>query len=663
MLRPITFFSILLPFIMGKVRQLHEVKCATSKPKHSSCTDHGAPICPCDFRIADDDGDIEAVISKDKVYEDTHEETNRHSNSDHKNDKHPDDDDVKELVIIGAGPHSLTLVLRLLEPEADLMPEKERHSRAEFLQRMRPLHEVRRHVANLVLQSSSSKGNRHKRRSRLPLYGKTKSKRRVVPDGDPSSALPPIPLDHLLQSTLLVDDTVPVGEQYKGWLGRWKQNFDAIQIPVLRSPISAHCDPYDHRSLEFYAEKVKRADSDLVAMSHLPRGSDYKGPFQAPSTMLFHDFHNSLAKAYGIHDMVQQSTRVTDIVPVFSEDSAHDGNYEPFFEVYLQQSDAEHNKIIVKAKRVVCAMGPMFQTGQEAFWEPSLRNALGKQNKTQSNRIALSRILHCHEIVPWLLQQQKLAPVVTTTIQSLLIVGGGVTSVQLALLAASKKRAPWCQSVTLMTRSKIKVRQFDLENKWMGPQRGKLLEHFASLDPVARLHILKESRQGGSVPPDILGHLRHAAATEADTVQVQEEVEIANVIWDEDHQNFQVHLYDSSSSKSFDMIWMATGTDNDLEFYPALATLQNKLPVQVVGGLPVLGPDLTWKHGLENNGGETTRRSCDKTESLLRSRFFVMGALAAMELGPDALNLLGARHGAVRIAKTLRSDMNNYDGK
>ena len=34
--------------------------------------------------------------------------------------------------------------------------------------------------------------------------------------------------------------------------------------------------------------------------------------------------------------------------------------------------------------------------------------------------------------------------------------------------------------------------------------------------------------------------------------------------------------------------------------------------------------------------------------------FYVIGALAALQLGPDALNLAGARHGACRLGHQLR---------
>ena len=57
---------------------------------------------------------------------------------------------IKELVVIGAGPHALTLLLRLLEADADLWSDKERHARANHAKKLRPPADVRRHVQNLL---------------------------------------------------------------------------------------------------------------------------------------------------------------------------------------------------------------------------------------------------------------------------------------------------------------------------------------------------------------------------------------------------------------------------------------------------------------------------------------------------------------------------------
>lgn len=56
------------------------------------------------------------------------------------------------------------------------------------------------------------------------------------------------------------------------------------------------------------------------------------------------------------------------------------------------------------------------------------------------------------------------------------------------------------------------------------------------------------------------------------------------------------------------------------------------MPVKTCGGLPVLTPDLQWAPDVP---------------------LFVAGGLAALELGPTAQNLGGAREGAERIANRL----------
>ena len=61
--------------------------------------------------------------------------------------------------------------------------------------------------------------------------------------------------------------------------------------------------------------------------------------------------------------------------------------------------------------------------------------------------------------------------------------------------------------------------------------------------------------------------------------------------------------------------------------------------------MPILNDDLSWK--FEEGDSDGTHPS---------SNLWIMGPLAGLTLGPDALNLMGARHGAVRIAKTLRKD-------
>eukprot|EP00747_Dinoflagellata_sp_TGD_P060766 gnl/TRDRNA2_/TRDRNA2_152183_c0_seq2.p1 gnl/TRDRNA2_/TRDRNA2_152183_c0~~gnl/TRDRNA2_/TRDRNA2_152183_c0_seq2.p1 ORF type:complete len:128 (+),score=20.34 gnl/TRDRNA2_/TRDRNA2_152183_c0_seq2:34-417(+) len=85
---------------------------------------------------------------------------------------------------------------------------------------------------------------------------------------------------------------------------------------------------------------------------------------------------------------------------------------------------------------------------------------------------------------------------------------------------------------------------------------------------------------------------------------------------------------------SADYIICASGTSVDIFTDPLLADLQKSHPVKVLpGGLPVLTESLQW--------GDAP--------------VYLMGNIAALELGPDAVNMNGATRGALRIASALAS--------
>ena len=574
----------------------------------SFCEDLTAPICECCSLYDNEDGS--------------------------KLGKQPDghsDEVLKELVVIGSGPHAMALILRLLQPDADLMSEKERNLKADHhSKKLRPIHEVRRYAREL------SKG---------PSAILKKRKQKVVYSKD---VPPPIDLVRLRKSVLIVDKSTPKSNRESGWLSHWNNNFEAIEIPYLRSPTTAHLDPFDVRSLDYYADVNSRND-DLISLKYLKQHDrEFHGPYQAPSTSLFRDFHHVLGKAYGINDMVHSSMEVDSII---AKSGSERLDQEPYFEIHVKSAtdkidDSEKDTkletfVTVKAKRVVCALGPMFRTGTE-FWEESLPN------------ICKNRILHCHEIVPWILHRKdevKPSEGKEDPSISVLIVGGGITSTHLSLLAG---RAPWCKSVALIHRSRIKERQFDIDNKWMGPLRGRLLDEFWSLDSLSKVEFLKEARRGGSIPPELVEKMLQATNTSNGRMQVKQEVQISDVTWN--GEQFCVQLDDGTSESYFDMIWLATGADNDIALYQPLQQLTKDLPIDVAGGLPVLDSDLSWKRPSRDDDHDDDAVEAP-WKSILRRRIHVMGCLAGLQLGPDALNLVGARHGAVRVAKALRLSM------
>eukprot|EP00529_Nitzschia_sp_RCC80_P012448 CAMPEP_0113467560 /NCGR_PEP_ID=MMETSP0014_2-20120614/14878_1 /TAXON_ID=2857 /ORGANISM="Nitzschia sp." /LENGTH=573 /DNA_ID=CAMNT_0000359873 /DNA_START=153 /DNA_END=1871 /DNA_ORIENTATION=+ /assembly_acc=CAM_ASM_000159 len=573
---------------MGKAKEQRMQRRRAALLGQEPCNDVASPICECCTLFNGESEDDYPTIRRSQQQPDDIDDST--------------EDDLKELVVIGAGTHAMALVLRLLQPDADFMSEKERHIKAEHHSvKIRPLPEVNRYVQNL------GRGVASTLKMKKPKAG-------CYSDKNP----PPIDLRKLRKSVLVVDKLPPPSNGESAWMSNWNKNFEAIEIPHLRSLTSAHLDPYDHRSLDVYAERNGRR-GELISLDLLKqRDKLFHGPYQAPSTSLFKDFHAVLGRAYGIDDMVQNSAEVESVVP---KSGLERTDREPYFELRVKrvvtsteekENDGE-TVTVVKAKRVVYALGPMFRKCSE-FWEQTLPASCRHQ------------ILHFHEIVPWLIAQKQQTKDPTASEEedrpkSLLLVGGGITSFHLAILAA---KAPWCKSVTLIQRARTKERQFDIDNKWMGPFRGKFLDEFWSEGPLAKATYLKEARPGGSVPPELVKQLLGIAKTSGGRVQVKQEVQISEVAWAGD--KFRVQLDDGSSEMIFDMIWSATGADNDVELYPSFQDLMKDLPIDVVGGLPVLDPDLSWKR--PSSMGKDSEAPW---KGILRRRLHVMGCLAGLQ--------------------------------
>jgi hypothetical protein len=335
-----------------------------------------------------------------------------------------------------------------------------------------------------------------------------------------------------------------------------------------------------------------------------------------------------LSKAYGIEDLVRTGT-VLSINPT-QQDGKPD---EPIFEVQISFGKQKSNVKTVKTKRIVCSMGPIFRASEHRWLQDLVPQAC-------------ERVLHAHEICQYLKRRSEGDSRTDDTLRRILIVGGGLTSAQLALLATESN---WCTEVTFIQRSRMNPRHFDIGNDWMGPKRGKLLEDFWCLDVHDRVKKLKETRGGGTIPPEVILEL----ANQGKKLKVKEEVEVTEVQWLDDR--LQVTLDDGSEPELYDMIWLATGAQNHIDHYSALSHLREVLPVDVVNGFPVLNTDLSWRAPtVEEEEGESDEPTWQQKA---RKRIWFTGALAALQLGPDALNLIGARHGSVRVARAIRQDI------
>jgi hypothetical protein len=90
--------------------------------------------------------------------------------------------------------------------------------------------------------------------------------------------------------------------------------------------------------------------------------------------------------------------------------------------------------------------------------------------------------------------------------------------------------------------------------------------------------------------------------------------------------------FDNGEMGAFDFIWTATGATFNIGLIPVFASLNAQCEIDTFDGMPDLQPDLSWAKDVP---------------------FHVMGAFAQLQLGPDALNLAGARSGGVVVARAI----------
>ena len=100
--------------------------------------------------------------------------------------------------------------------------------------------------------------------------------------------------------------------------------------------------------------------------------------------------------------------------------------------------------------------------------------------------------------------------------------------------------------------------------------------------------------------------------------------------------------FSDGEQKQFHRIWLSTGTRFDVNSEPLLKEVLQAYPIPVINGLPVLDDNLRW-------------RGCS---------LFIMGGLAALQIGPTARNLSGARMASDKMLKAIiKSNVAQHQAK
>ena len=461
-----------------------------------------------------------------------------------------------DVLVIGAGPHSLSLITRLaLGGDADLLTEKQRSHVMSKAKYARSKAAVREHLKKTY------------------------------------------DAQNLLPKTMVIDS-------HGTWMAQWAADFKAFGIDYLRSHQHMHCCPFDFQSLQVWAEEQGRG-KELRAMKQVDREecrkAGYYGPFVVPSSSLFLDFCYSLVERFNLSPIVSRGT--VENVRIMENG---------LFEVFLADGQVHI------AKKVVCAIGPgpAFQgmkTTLPQWVDEIIHDTDRVQHSSSLSKGLLSRRVderHMHG-------------------ERVLVIGGGQTAAHLCHVALHSG----AKYVTLCSRRCIVRKIFDVDTKIAGDKRGSVLRQFWGLkDAKKRLQFNNSLRQGGSMSHDVYHSLQEL---DKERFELMEGVEVDQGHWLEREEEVLVR-FDNGRMQRYDHIWLATGGDFDVDLVPILASLYAQYPIECVDGLPALQDDLSWAHNVP---------------------LYVMGAFAQLQLGPDALNLAGARSGSVIVATALLKEL------
>lgn len=552
------------------------------------------------------------------------------------------EDDVYDLVIVGAGLQAFTLILSLLESR----PEHSYSSQDE----------ERHFYWSQKYQPSANKSNK--------------------------------PHSRLRERILVLD---PNGE----WNVHWHAQFETFGISHLRSPIAVHPDPYDGEGFRSFATQTGQFEQQTKAplanqydqwtkmkdqshccpssskkkmKKHKRRqrlfGENDRQKYHLPSQKLFQEFCDHLIKLYDLKEMVQAKS-VIDICPILAQNQAQ--KVESFL---LQLSDSS----LVRTKKICMAIGPGTVPVRPSWatiapvdpvahspcpaatlernpdvdhsYETPTHQDINPTPKSPTPHVSLPcksrQILHSSELS----KRVQLEGFATTAKEifyqkKLMVIGGGLTALHLC------KQALACGAthVTWLTRKELRVQPYDLPLSWMSPMYRvqEQAAFFALENHTQRAEYMRSLRPGGSVTQEALAELYRYVSSERFEHLVHAEIE--QVVEGQEKQlqvDYVCHLNSQEPTRhrrsDVDGVILGTGMSRDVEHQPLFQQLYARIPwtPKPVDGFPQLDLDLKWAE------------DCP---------VFVMGHFGALQLGPAAGTMAGAKVAVSRLAYQLIEEL------
>jgi thioredoxin reductase len=379
------------------------------------------------------------------------------------------------------------------------------------------------------------------------------------------------------------------------WMASWKSNFEQLRIRHLRSSALAHPNMFDRRALLTYANNHGRDEDELVqsncgkmkVLSGLGRETN-TGMWDLPSTSLFEDFCDDLCKNLKHTYFQGYASDLT---------KGKKGGYQ------LSWTDTSGKQHSVGAQRVILATGMM---GKSVV--PKGLVSCPTVSWKAPDAFAFS-------------SKRKNVP------QHVLVVGGGLTAAQAVLRIVEEGN-----TCVLCSRRPLHEKHFDVPVEWFDKRKtAECLSKFYQETIENRLQQLKEVRNGGSIPASYMKRL-----------QKFEGKSLTRWVGEVEYENYNENTTDKNTTDEkmirirfedktilFDRVILATGVAPDCTANPFCKKVLENFPITVHGGFPDVTQDLRWSED---------------------SEIFVIGAMSALQVGPDAGNLMGMRRAAYVIS-------------
>ncbi|XP_067117013.1 uncharacterized protein zgc:113276 [Osmerus mordax] len=575
-----------------------------------------------------------------------------------------------DVLIIGGGPHALTLATLLSNPHhppSDPSPP-------------RPDPQPGQNVPRRGLSKSRGRTKR-----RVPSRSAEQlSSTEWVLDSAHGPPCPPSPPGPPL--------SLRVVDSYGEWAALWESQFTALNIPHLRSHTLVHTDPFDKAALrQFVAEqgrgeelhslpdrayildqhtffndsRLGRKEKQRLGLNARPQD---RLCFSLPGAQLSVDFFRQQVERYDLNKVLLRGT-VERIVPEMEdkrrkeeeeEEGKEEGTKEQdeieeeeetteeversreekevkFFRVHLRGGT------VLEARRVVMATGPTrsqmanipswVSAIQESYPEDRLRHTVTLMHPTCSRTQETGSKGEDERLL------SLEACVVCEPGERVMVIGGGLTSAHIVSTALSLGAS----HVAWVMRKHLQLKQFDVGDVESLVGRYSHVEHGIKLDGRAylrqfynqsslhkRLAMIRQARKGGAVTPEAYAHLQ--PFIQSGRVSVRAYCQVSEARWSYRAQAWSVALTPEGDSWAGDRIWLATGCKLDVQQDPLLSHVIKDFPIQVIDGWPCIGESLCWSPGCP---------------------LYLMGQYTALQVGPHAVNLAGGQAASMRIAKDI----------